>query len=245
MAKMRLNDKILTLQPVSGKLVDNTNVFTQVVVNTAWRVTQERLGDKGYDRLIDEVIIKAFPIVASTDPATQCWLNWTGCFDGANFYQQPCLPAYFNHPLKIWERWSNHNFEFYDPPMTKMLNGLPSLIKSPNLRYWEWRNDTLYFIGSQNVEDLRIRHIRFLPDFLDVGSKPWFQQLVPIMRVADALAWFICAEIAVSRGDNALADVYTGNGDGALDRIFNLDVEADQMVNVRRRPRTGYRRGGW
>lgn len=240
MANMRLNAGIKTLAPVAGKILDNTQPFSQAVVNTAWRVTQERLANKGYDRLIDEVVIRNFPIVATTDPASQCWLNWQGCFDGVSFYPQPALPQFFNHPLKIWERWSNQNAEFCDPPMQKILNGLPSIVKTPSLRYWEWRSDTLYMVGSQMLEDLRIRHVSYLGDFVDVGNVPWFQQQVPIMRCSDALAWLICAEIAVARGDNKLADVYTGNGDGALDRIFNLDVEADQQVNIRRQPRSGH-----
>lgn len=239
MARLRLNDKLVTIQPVSGKILDNTQVFSQVAVNAAWRRTQEHLGEKGYDRLVDECIIKLFPIVASTDPASQCWINWSGCFDGVNFYPEPRLPQFFNHPLKIWERWSNLNAEFTDPPMQKILNGLPAQLKTTNMRFWEWRSDTLYTPGSQMLEDLRIRHISYIGDFLDVGNTPWFAQPVPIMRCADGLAWMICAEIATARGDNALSDVYTGNGQGALDRIFNLDVQADQQVNVRRQPRTG------
>jgi hypothetical protein len=238
-AKVRLNDNIETLQPVSGKLLGNTIPFSQAVVNAAWHRVQEHLGEKGYDRLIDECIIQQFPICASTDPASQCWINWQGCFDGQNFYPQPALPQFFNHPLKIWERWSGLNAEFTDPPMQKILNGLPAQIKTTNLRFWEWRSDTLFTPGSQMLEDMRIRHISFLADFDDVGGVPWFQQVVPIMRCSDGFAWLICAEIATARGDNALADLYTGNGQGALDRIFNLDVQADQQVNIRRQPRTG------
>jgi hypothetical protein len=239
MAKARLNDKLVTLAPVSGKILDNTQIFSQVVVNSAWRVCQERLANKGYDRLIDECIIQQFPIVQSQDPASQCWINWRGCWDGVNFYPQPAFPQFFNHPLKIWERWSNQNMAFTDPPMQKILNGLPASQKTTNMRFWEWRSDTLYTPGSQMLTDLRIRHISYISDFLDSGTTPWFAQPVPIMRCSDALSWLICAEIAVARGDNKLADVYTGNGDGALDRIFNLDVEADQQVNIRRQPRTG------
>lgn len=240
-AKVRLNDKIATLQAVSGQLLDNPNPFTQHLVNMAWRKAQDYLAEKGYDRLVDEVIIKDFPQVpsASVDPATQAWINWSGCFDTQNFYPEPRLPQYFNHPLKVWERWSNINAEFSDPPMQKILNGLPMQMKTTNHRFWEWRVDTLFTPGSQMVEDFRIRHVNYLSDFKDIGTTPWFQQTVPIMRSWDGLAWMICSEVAIARGDNALADVYTGNGEGALDRIFNLDVQADQQVNIRRQPRCG------
>lgn len=239
MARMRLNDNIVTRQAVSGRLLDNNQVFSQVIVNTAWRKSQNYLAEKGYDRLVDECIIKQFPVVASADPASQCWINWQGCFDGQNLFQQPALPQFFNHPLKIWERWSNINAEFSDPPMQKILNGLPANTKTPNHRFWEWRSDTLYTPGSQMVEDFRIRHVSYLADFLDTGSIPWFQQVVPIMRGSDGLAWMICSEVAISRGDNQAAVLFTGNGKESLNSIFNLDVEADQAVNIRRQPRTG------
>lgn len=238
-ARMRLNDKIETLFGVSGKLVGNGQIFSQVIANAAWRKVQEFLGEKGYDRVVNECIISQFPIVASADPASQCWINWEGCFDGQNFFQQPALPQFFNHPLKVWERWSNINAEFCDPPMHKILNGLPANMKTTNHRFWEWRSDTLYTPGSQMLEDFRIRHVSYLADFLDSGQTQWFQQPVPIMRCSDGLAWMICAEVAISRGDNALFDTFTAKGEAALDRIFNLDVEADQQVNIRRQPRTG------
>src|ERR1700676_2170033 len=181
-ARMRLNDKLITLAPVGGKIVENTQVFTQVAVNAAWRKLQEFLGDKGYDRLVDECIILKFPIAASKDPSSQCWINWEGCWDGVNFFPLPRLPQFFNHPLKIWERWNGINAEFTDPPMQKILNGLPAQMKTTNLRFWEWRSDTLYTPGSQMVEDLRIRHVSYIADFLDSGTTPWFAQPVPIMR---------------------------------------------------------------
>lgn len=239
MARMRLNDNIVTRQAVSGGLLDNNQVFSQVIVNTAWRKAQDFLAEKGYDRVTDECIISQFPLVASVDPASQCWINWQGCFDGQNFFQQPALPQFFNHPLKVWERWSGINAEFSDPPMQKILGGLPMQMKTPNHRFWEWRSDTLYTPGSQMLEDFRIRHVSYLADFLDTGNTPWFQQVVPLMRGSDGFAWMICSEVAVSRGDQALAEAFAGNGERALDRIFNLDVQADQQINIRRQPRTG------
>ena len=70
-ARVRLNDSIDTLQPVSGKILENNQTFSQQAVNNAWRFFQEMLADRGFARLIDEVIIAGFPIVASLDPASQ------------------------------------------------------------------------------------------------------------------------------------------------------------------------------
>ena len=238
-ARVRLNDSIDTLQPVSGKILENNQTFSQQAVNNAWRFFQEMLADRGFARLIDEVIIAGFPIVASLDPASQVWINWDGCFDGVSQYSSPALPADFTHPIKMWERVSSQSAAFSSAPMEKMLDGLPATTKTSYLGYWEWRNDTIYMPGSQLVEDLRIRYVKYLADFADVGSTPWFNQQVPIMRSSDSLSWFICAEIASARGDLTAAENFIARGEAAMKRIFNLDVKADQRVNTRRQPRSG------
>lgn len=245
MARGRLNDELKTLQASSGKLLDTTQAYAQQTFNTAWRKCQAFLAEKGYARLVDEVVIYALPVVASLDPASQCWLNWAGFFDGENLWPLVALPAQgFSHPLKIWERWSNQNAQFSDPPMEKFLDGLPSTAKTTSLRCWEWRNDAIYMPGSQIIEDLRIRYISYLPDIVDVDGTPWFQQPVPIVRIADALSWFICAELAAARSKVDMELSCTKKGETEILRVFNLDVKADQRVNVRRQARTGRGYGG-
>ena len=242
MARGRLNDELKTLQASTGKLLDASQAFSQQTFNTAWRKAQAFLAEKGYARLTDEVLIYNLPPVASLDPAVQCWLNWSGFFDGANVWPLITLPVGFNHPLKIWERWSNQNMQFLDPPMEKFLDGLPSTTKTTGICFWEWRNDAIYMPGSQVLEDLRIRFVTLLPDIVDVSGVPWFQQPVPIVRIADGLSWLICAELASARGDTDKEASWTEKGEAGLLKVFNLDVKADQRVNIRRQPRSGR---GW
>lgn len=233
----RVNDNIATLLPTGGRVLGNSQPFVQQTTNTAWRKVQLALAERGYATLTEEVIISEFPIVASADPASQCWLNWAGCSDGENFFPQPSLPEFFGHPLKIWERWSNQNAAFSGTPMEKMLDGLPTFTKTTAMNFWEWRGDAIYMPGSQLLEDLRIRYVKFLPDFVDVGNVPWFQQPVPIVMISDSLSWFICAELGGARGDDPASCIQ--KGEEALNRVFNLDVRADERVNIRRRPRSG------
>lgn len=250
-ARARLNETMNTLLPTSGKLLDMTDSSTLQTVNNGWRKQQDLLADRGYQRLIDEVVIYAFPAVFGLDPATQCTLDWNGCSDGNSVFETPQLPQIFTHPLKIWERWSGQNAEFSDPPMEKILGGLPMLQKTSGIRFWEWRNDAIYMPGSQVVEDLRIRFVRYLPDFADqdYGDKPmrWFQQPIPIVRASDSLSWFICAEVASAREAFDIAEKFLFRAGEALNHLFNLDVRADQSVNIQRRPRGGRGRntGRW
>lgn len=245
MAAVHVNDDVKTLLPVSGKLLDNTIPFTQQAFNVAWRKAQAYLANKGYARLIDEKVIYNFPVVASSDPAIQCWLSFTGCFDGANYYPQPALPTGFDHPLKIWERWSGQNAQFGDAPIEKFLDGLPMTAKTSRNGCWEWRQDRIYIPGSQMSTDFRIRFVSFMPDLIDVGNKPWFQQDVPIVRIAPGLAWLLCAELAISRGAVVAADDCTRRGEQDLAVVFNMDVQADQRVNIRRQPSGGHRNRGY
>jgi hypothetical protein len=239
MVRARVNDELKSLQPTSGKLLDTGQAYTQQTFNTAWRKCQSFLSEKGYSRLIDEVIVSSLPVVATLDPAVQCWLSWGGFYDGVQLWPLVALPDGFSHPLKIWERWSGQNAQFCDPPMEKILDGLPAVSKTSTLRFWEWRNDAIYLNGSQMIEDLRIRHVTFLPDIVDVGNTPWFQTVVPIVRIADGLSWWICAELALAKGNGDVASACVERGEAAVIRVFNLDVKADQRVNIRRQPRTG------
>lgn len=242
-AKGRLNDRIETLAAVGGSILGNNDSFSLQTVNNAWHAMQERLADLGYARLVSEAIISQLPIVDSVDPGSQVWLSWVGYFDGANLFELPALPSDLAHPLKIWERWSNQNAQFGVDPMEKILGGLPSIPKTSGNRIWEWRGDAIYMPGSQRIMDLRIRYAKFLPDFADISGTRWFNEPVTIMRASDALSWFICAEFAGSRGDNASAELFTAKGESAISRIMNYDVRADQSVNIRRQSRSGRGRG--
>ena len=238
-ARGRLNDHLSTLAPIGGKILALETAATQQLTNNAFRKMQDMLADRGYADLIGDAIISQFPQVASPDPASQVWLSWTGCFDGANYYPLPCLPADFTHPAKLWERWSGQNASFV--PMEKWLDGLPTPTKQTYNRIWEWRGDAIYMPGSLNLEDIRVRYYRYFSDFLDVGSVRWFQQPIKIMRGSDSLSWFICYEIANSRGTPesvALANVFMQNALKTLDHIFNLDVNANARVNISRQPRS-------
>lgn len=238
-ARARLNDNLPTLAPTGGSILNLQTAATQQLTNNAFRKMQDALADRGYADLIGDQVISGIPAVANLDPASQCWLSWTGCFDGSNYFPLPCLPADFTHPVRLWERWSGQNAQFCD--MSKWLDGLPTPSKWTLNRIWEWRGDAIYFPGSLNVEDIRVRYFRFKKDFQDIGNVRWFNQEIEIMRGSDSLSWFICYEVASSRGtpaDMAQAGVFMANALKTLDHIFNLDVNANARVNISRQPRS-------
>ena len=240
-AAMRLRDRTInTLLPVSPRILDANEFFTLQGVNNAWRYEQDRLRELGYSELTNECVLYNLAPVANINTATLVQLSWFGYDNGGGLDPTIYLPSDFDHPLKMSERWTGQNGEFV--PMTKFLDELPMVQKTSAMRFWEWRSSAIYSIGSQVAEDLRIRYAKYFQDFADVGTTRWLNQPIPIVRGSDALAWFICAEFATSMigSNDSAADAaasFRAQGEGALDRIFNLDVRADQRVNVQRRPR--------
>lgn len=238
-AKGRLNDSLPTLAPIGGSILDLQSAQTQQFTNNAWRKFMDFLADRGYSDLIGDEILYSLPIVASSDPASQAWISWTGCFDGQNYFQTPALPPDLTHPMRLWERYSGQNACF--TPMTKWLDGLPTPQKQTYNRIWEWRGNAIYMPGSTSIEDIRIRYTRHFSDFLDVGNVQWFNQPVPIVRASDSLSWLLCYEVVSARGgpsDMAQANVFMQNAMRTLDHLFNLDVNANQRVNLTRQPRS-------
>ena len=243
-AKSRLNQQMPTLAAVSGKLLDNTQAYTQQTFNNAWRQLQNFLTNLGWSRTTPEVDIIGLPPVQSADPASQVFINWTNYFDGVNYWNQPVLPPYFTSPLKVWERWSGQNLPFPTDPMEMCLDGMPNVWpKQVYNRFCDWREDSLYMPGSLMTTDLRFRYISLLPDIQDStpNTGRWFQQPVPIYNCLDALAWYIVFEVMSARADLG-AESALAKAEDAARKIFNRDARLRQRVTVTRQPLSG--RGG-
>jgi len=242
-ARTRLNDELVTLYPVSGKLLENNTVFTQQTVNTAWRKLQEYLANLGYVRLVDEAQILNLPPVTSSDPASQVSLNWFGYFDGTSQQPAPVLPPLLTYPLKVWERQSGTGAAYLI--LENIFDGLPTWAKSPRNRFWEWRSEAIHMPGATYQMDLRIRYVQYLPDFIDITASPgpqqvigpWYQQPAPMMRCLDAFSFYICAEMAESRGLEP--EPWQAKAEAAAKLIMNRDQKAKQRGNIRRLSRSG------
>lgn len=239
-ARVRINDAIAS---INGDILTDTQPFTQVMTNIAWRKLQEYLANLGYTRSKQEVILSGIPPVTDFDPATQVSLSWSGYYNGSGYQippDAPALPQDMILPLRLWERSSAGAWSFC--PMSQALDGLPAQQKFPANGFWEWREDAIYMPGSTITEDIRMRYAAFLPDFADQGPVPWYQQPVPIMRCMDPLAYYIAAEAAAPRADLD-AETFASKGQETAKLIFNREVQQKQRVTATRRPygrRAGY-----
>ena len=94
---------------------------------------------------------------------------------------------------------------------------------------WEFRNDILFMPGALVPVDLRVRYAAYLPNFIDTGDTPWYQQPASIMRCKDAFSNYICAEVAGPRGDLDAA-AFTAAAESAAMKLAGRDFQQDKFV---------------
>ncbi len=237
-ARVRMNDAI---QSIGGDILTNDQPFTQNMVNNAWMRLQEYLANLGYARLIDEEIIQALPVAGSQDPASQCWIDWTGFYDGTQLWKNYALPAKCSFPLRIWDRVSGLNAG-WGRPLENVMDGMPAMYKTSRNGIFEYRNDKIYMPGTSIRVDLRVRFAQFFPDFETQGQTNWYDQKVPITRCRDSFADYICVEASDGR-DDVDSQTFKTRAENEAKLIFNRDVRLKNRSNVRRQPRSGPRNG--
>jgi len=195
-SRVRLNDAIESL---GGDILTDDAVFTLTFVNAAWRRLQQVMAYCGVSILKREFMWFSVPAATQTDYGTQVWFNWDTFFDGTNFQPAPILPSDLIFPLDMWERVHGSTGTYY--PMDQPENGFPTVALEALNRRWEWRDNKVYMPGTTGLTDLRIRYMGLLADFLDNTEQSFDTQFVPVVNILSPFAWFVCSEVAKSRGD--------------------------------------------
>lgn len=231
LARALINDSALSK---SGNLLADSQPYTFVFLNSAWRTLQDELMNSGVENFPNEIVLSNLPVVGSTDPASQAFISFSTFFDGNANQVAPLLPQDLVVPLKLWERPSGTNQVFAE--MAPANDGLSSRTKTTNLGQWEWRGDSIYLIGATQNVDVRLRYSRYLADITPQGSSP-----IPILRSAKALAYFVASEFATARG-SPVADSFAQKGMNEVKQMVERTTRKQQRGQHRRR---GYsRRGG-
>jgi hypothetical protein len=83
-------------------------------------------------------------------------------------------------------------------------------------RIWTWFNETIWMPGTVGHQDLQVQYAAFLPDFVPASTTAFTAQTVPIVRSADALAWFVASEVAKARGGDAGDKMQSSGEEAAL-----------------------------
>jgi hypothetical protein len=144
-------------------------------------------------------------------------------------------------PLRVWERQTGTMQQFSQ--MNPVNDGLPDGPKTAYLSLWDWRQNAIYMPGSTTSRDLKVRYASYLADIASSGAA-----LVPIIRCADALANYVCAEFAFSRGSPdavAVGNSFLASGQSSMKRMNNRDARREQRGNHRRPGYSSGRHRGW
>lgn len=241
-------DYIQNAGDIAGDFFADTQPYTLPTLNLAWRLLQEKMALAGNARLQPTIIITGLPPVnsaVSADPATFVYLSWLGFFNGVNLLDTPLLPPDLIFPIRLRERQSGTTQQFGD--MHPATDGLPSVPPGSWLRIWEWMGipggagEAIYMKGSTLPIDLEVRYAAYLPDIVADQVGGLAATPIPVMRCAQALAYFT-ASIYVSprEGGAAKSTEYEEKGDKCLTKLLALPTkEILSRVTFRRRPGIG------
>lgn len=223
-ARVIANDCALS---ISGNLLSDAQPYTYTMLTLAWRKLQDRLGNNAIESFPEETIISipAMAAAALADVSTQIIVNFDGYFNGVGNLAAPVLPSDMVLPIDLWERPTGQ----LSSPFTRMavsVGGLPTTPKTGKLGCWEWREDGIYMVGSNQATDVRIRYRKFLYDVLDSST-------VPLIRCATALAYLMVEVFSEARGGTVTAK-FTAQKEDAIKQIINITTRKKQRTSVRR-----------
>jgi hypothetical protein len=177
---------------------------------------------------------------AGVDPTNICRLSYDGFFDGVETrWEQPTLPFDMDQPLTVWERPGGSVCAWRE--MQEKQGGFGPWAGSGPYRFWEFRQLGLYFPGSTQQNELKIRGIPALPL---LGPQAMGAQQIPLVRAGEALAYMVAAEYAEIRNAGNAA-MLRMKANEQLEIISNKAAKRSNQTQQRRRGYGFGRRRGW
>lgn len=132
-------------------------------------------------------------------------------------------------PLDIYERGVGETY-FPIYPMTK-LDWEPNTERTDTLRYWNWRENQIKFIGSTSAREVKVRYIKGLPALIGESTPLAILNAVEFLaaRSAGLASRFI-------GGNFTRADACDTDAGRLLPRLVAIEVKSNQTIAYRRRP---------
>ena len=194
------------------ELIIQGDVYTDTVllplVNSAYRTVQSRLLDAGSKTATGEAIV-TLPVGA------------TELSDTTN----PQLPVDFLAPRELFERI---NTQPYFGPRMGQVDQLPSWPQQAFNVIFSWRDDSLFFVGSYNSLDVKIRYFKsVLNDLTDASST------ILIRGGLDSVAYMGAFLAAKSRNSENANDFKT-LGEEKITELLDMQAHARQYKPSRR-----------
>jgi hypothetical protein len=223
----------------AGRVFTDTNPAVYQLLNSAVFQLQRDLENYGYKGATQEAIFYSVPPIYGVsgsgipDPAAQQNMNFTGFFNGSQQIDAPALPQNLIIPLEAWERVSGSGNVFR--LFRQSDQALVSATQGVGLGRWEWRNNAIYWNGSTQTIDVKLRfsctNPVYTPDNADPGD---FDSIfVPFIEDAQPIAAWMAYEFTRGRplvDSSVFMEAYSQSMLGMADRI----VKAKQSGPVSR-----------
>jgi hypothetical protein len=209
-------------------------------VNSAARRIARELANNGQTTLVEDEYIATIPPVSGVDPGLQVQLSFNGIAGNLPSAPNPTLPSDLIFPAKLWERDTGSVEEFQPMRDWTAKGGLPSRPQGVALGDWEWRSDSIYFVGSTISRDIRIRYMGSTINFTLVNGV--INGQLGELDAIDAVAYWVAAAVLKPRG-SVIADDYAKTSEMLIDQLVSGAVRQQQYAPVRRKPYRGMHRG--
>ena len=218
-----------------GRILTDVAPFSIEYLNGALENLQDELRDYEAVTLIrDNYIMSPITAIANVDPSVQINVSFTGFYNGVSQVALPTLPSDMLVPLFLWERITGSNLPFTE--MEQPQGGLPSYYQGQSLRFWEWRSDAIWMMGSQSTEDLRLRYqAQLLPLAPSSPTNPFSNVSIVIQASVEALAHLVAYRYARARGSQ-MGMIFKQDADSAMRSIMNRYVLQSQGIRHERIP---------
>jgi hypothetical protein len=187
--------------------VDNTSLsvtmsnFFNAALNTMCRKLRTSTGPM---LIYDNALLLGVPPIvsptqgsASPDPSVQCYIGFTGYFNGLTVNSMFPLPSNCLMVERLWERINGSNDDFR--PMDQPPQGLESRYQNVYNLYWEWRQDRMNFPGSTQTMDFRMRYQGTVVPIYNNGINT-ANTYIPILDSTNALAGMMIRLLAIRQG---------------------------------------------
>ncbi len=224
-----------------------TDSYLLNYINSAYRQVQIALMNVGKQTFTEDEYIVTIPAIALLDPGLQVVLAFDGLTGNVpNPTNTITLPENMLEPLQLWERPTGSTDDFI--PMINMTShgGLPSLPQVFNLRWWEWRQDQLNFVGAQQDTDIRMRFNMGYPN-LTINNAGQISGTLNVLWALDAVA-YLAAFMTLNPRGSPLAAGYATVAQDFIDKLVNQEARAQQHAGPYRRRGFSSRYGtgrGW
>lgn len=241
MARVLVNDAQVSL---AGQDLADTRPYTWTLLQLCYANMQNWLEDNNVESATYAETIITLPVNAGNgDPTVQSRIGYDG-FQGASgfLYDLPTLPLGFLEPLQLWTRVAGQNVPFQE--MRQRLGGLGAQYAGNRYNDWEFRENSIYFLGSSPVgSEIRIRFIPALPMLVQPTEENPDPPVIWFAQAGEALAYMIAAQFLEIR-NAANAPMLRARANEQLQIIANKSAKRENQSQTRRRGYGFRRRGG-